>query len=459
MEKDIILPFDCDTEEVVLGAILLEKKAQPEALQYLRKEIFYYDNHQIIFAALVRMYNERRDIDIITVADELRRSKELDKMGGPYYITKLSSQVTSSAHLQYHCMILKDLFLRREVIKGLSRLLSTAQDMKTDITDVVCNMQELASAIEHDAVKADNLRDMDVLMCNTIAQARERMERSENGVTGIDTGLADLNKLTAGWQNGDLIVFAARPGVGKTMLALFFAKMAAKMRMYALFCSIEMQGERLGDRLILMESTINPYAWRSGLTDEKEWAEAQDTARELATLPILVDDSPSMSIDSIRAQARLLKSRGKCDIIFIDYLQLSDMKTHGKDNRNREQEVAIAARKAKLLAKEMNCPVVLLSQLNREAEGRYAGRPQLGDLRESGAIEQDADIVILLHRPALSKVSTDKESGYPTEGLGILTVAKHRNGESGTVYFSHNKSMTKIEDYVPPMEWLMKQAK
>jgi Replicative DNA helicase len=322
---------------------------------------------------------------------------------------------------------------------------------------VVCNMQELASQVEKDAVKADNLRDMETLMEDTINQAKERIEKSENGVTGVDTGLTDLNKLTGGWQRGDLVIVAARPAVGKTMFSLFLARAAAKTGLSALFCSIEMQGERLGDRLILMESTINPYLWRTGLTDEKEWSEAQNAARELASLPILIDDSPSMSIDYIRAQARLLKSRNKCDIIFIDYLQLSDMKTPGKDNRNREQEVAIAARKAKMLAKEMDCPVVMLSQLNREVEGRYEKRPQLSDLRESGAIEQDADIVLLLYRPSMAGVVTDKESGYSTDGLGLIIAAKHRNGETGTVYFSHNKSMTKIEDYVPTMEWLLKQ--
>jgi replicative DNA helicase len=459
MEKNLTLPYDQETEEAVLGPLLLETKAMPIAVAILREEMFYYDNHRIIFAAMKRMFNQNRNIDIITVVDELRRHDELEKVGGPYYITKLSSQVASSAHLQSHCSILKDLYLRRTIITGISKLLSRAQDMTVDTEDVVCNMQELASQIENDAVKANNVRDMEVLMQSTLAQAKERMEKSENGVTGVDTGLTDLNKLTSGWQKGDLIVFAARPAVGKTMLALFFAKMAARMGLHTLFFSIEMQGERLGDRLILMESDIKPYAWRTGLTSEQEWAEANNAASNLSTLPILIDDSSAMSIDSIRMQARFLKAKGKCDIIFIDYLQLSDMKNHSKDNRNREQEVAMAARKAKMLAKEMNCPVVLLSQLNREAETRYAGRPQLADLRESGAIEQDADMVILLHRPALSKVATDRESGYPAEGLGVLTVAKHRNGEAGTVYFSHNKSMTKIADYMPPMEWLLKNAK
>jgi len=459
MEKNISLPFDCDTEEVVLGAIMLEKNAITRAMQHLRTEMFYYDNHRTIFATLVRMYNERRDIDIITVADELRRNKELDKVGGPFYITKLSSQVVSSAHLQSHCLIVKDLFIRREVIKGISKLLSSAQDMMVDVMDVVCDMQELASQVEKDTVKMDNLRDMETLMEDTLQLAKQRMENSVNGVTGVDTGLTDLNKITGGWQNSELVVLAARPAVGKTMVALFLAKAAAKTGVNVLFCSIEMQGERLGDRLILMESTVNPHAWRTGLTGDQEWKEAHEAARELSTLPIKIDDNPSMSIDYIRAEARLLKNKGKCDIIFIDYLQLSDMKDHSRNNRNREQEVAIAARKSKMLAKEMNCPVILLSQLNREVESRFGNRPQLADLRESGAIEQDADIVLLLHRPAMMGQATDKETGYPAEGLGILNIAKHRNGETGNIYFSHNKSMTKICDYVPPMEWLMKHSK
>jgi len=459
MEKNIALPFDCDTEEVVLGAAMLEVKAMPEVAHYLRPEMFYYDNHRIIFAALMRMYNERRNIDLITVADELRRSNELEKVGGPFYITKLCSQVASSAHLKNHCLIVKDLYLRRLVIKGLSQLLGTAQDMTVDLTDVVCNIQELATQVEKDAVKADNVRNMEVLMDDTLTQAKGRIENSANGVTGTDTGLTDLNKITGGWQRGDLVVLAARPATGKTMLSLFLARIAARAGANAVFFSIEMQGERLGDRLILMESNVNPYRWRTGLTDEAEWNEAYATAESLAELPIIVDDNPSMSMDYIRAQARMLKSRGKCDIIFIDYLQLSDMKGSVKENRNREQEVATAARKAKLLAKELDIPVVLLCQLNRDCETRRGHRPELNDLRESGAIEQDADIVVMLYRPALYNIPTDKDSGYPTEGLGVLNIAKHRNGETGNVYFSHNKSMTKIVDYVPPMEWLMKQAK
>lgn len=222
--------------------------------------------------------------------------------------------------------------------------------------------------------------------------------------------------------------------------------------------SLEMQGERLGDRWLMAACNINPYRWRNGIPNPQEVAEARTTASGLAQLPIYVDDSSSVSMDHIRSSARLLKSRKQCDMIIIDYLQLCDMSTK-QVNRNREQEVAQATRKAKLLAKELHIPVVLLSQLNRESENRPGGRPELAHLRESGAIEQDADIVILLYRPAMLHIPTDRESGYPTEGLGVAIVAKQRNGETGNVYFGHNQSITKFYDYVPPMEYLNKYAK
>jgi replicative DNA helicase len=459
MEKHINMPFALDYEEAILGACILETKAMPLAIKHLRAEMFYDNKHRAVFAAMECMFNEGRSIDLITVTEELKRRGDLDMVGGPFFIVQLSSGVASSAHLETHAVTLKDYFIRRELIKGVSKALGKAVDMTIYTEDVIADTQELLDNLGRDAAWNNTLRDMETLMDDTVKLAAERRDKQENGLTGIPTGLADLDKLTAGWQKGDLNIVAARPAAGKTMLSLHLAKAAAKAGHNVLYCSIEMQGERLGDRLILLESNISPHCWRNGLTPTNEWITAQTTARELAMLPIMIDDNPSMSMDYIRAEARLLKSKGKCDMIVIDYLQLSDMKGNDKGLRNREQEVAIATRKAKLIAKEMNCPVILLSQLNRDSENRPGKRPQLSDLRESGAIEQDADMVLLLYRPALAGISTDKESGYPTEGLGILIAAKHRNGETGNVYFSHNKSMTKIADYTPPMEWLLKHAK
>lgn len=219
-----------------------------------------------------------------------------------------------------------------------------------------------------------------------------------------------------------------------------------------------MQGERLADRWIVSESGISASEWKNGIVNNQDLQLARQAAGRLSQLTLRVDDSSRMSMDYIRAGARTLRNKGLCDIVFIDYLQLAEMRSD-TPGRNREQEVAQATRKAKLMAKELNCPVVLLSQLNRESEGRQYKKPALADLRESGSIEPDADIVMLLYRPALAGLPTDRESGYPSEGLGVIMVAKHRNGETGNVYFGHNKSMTAIGDYMPPMEYMLKHSK
>ena len=349
-------------------------------------------------------------------------------------------------------------YLRREMILGLNKLLACSLDETMDIADTLIDAHNLLDRLEGEFGHNDHMRDMDALMTDTMEEAEQRIAKSVNGITGIPTGLTDLNRMTSGLQNGELIAIAARPSVGKTAFALHLARQAAMQGHAVAVYSLEMQGERLADRWLLSASDINPYRWRTGIPNPHEVAEAHTTAAELARLPIHVDDSTSISMDHVRSSARLLKSKSACDLIIIDYLQLCDMNT-GQKNRNREQEVAQATRKAKLLAKELNVPVVLLCQLNRESEGRPGGRPELFHLRESGAIEQDADVVMLLYRPALARLTTDRESGYPTEGLGVVIVAKQRNGETGNAYFSHNPSLTKITDYTPPLEVLLKQAK
>ena len=247
--------------------------------------------------------------------------------------------------------------------------------------------------------------------------------------------------------------------MGKTAFALHLARAAATAGHHVAVYSLEMQGERLGDRwLIAASPDVNARHLRSGQLTDDEVVQVRTAASELRVLPIHVDDHPVTSMDRVRSSARMLQSKGKCDLIILDYLQLCDMKSDQK-NRNREQEVAQTTRKAKLMAKELNVPVLLLSQLNRGSDGRPFSRPILSDLRESGAIEQDADMVMLLYRPALAGIRTEPVSKYPSEHLGVVIVAKHRNGETGDVYFAHNPSMTKLGEYVPPTEWLMRNAK
>lgn len=451
-------PHAPELEEAVIGACLIEQEALPLIADKLRPEMFYDDHHQLIFAALMAMYHAGKKIDILTVKEELARRGNLDAIGGPYTIVQLSSKVASSAHIEYHAQIIHQKYLAREMVVGFNKLFTSAMDETIDIDDTLIDAHNLLDRLEGESGHNAHIRDMETLMADTMEEAERRIAKSVNGVTGIPTGLTELDKKTGGLQDNDLIVIAARPSVGKTAFALHLARHAALAGNAVAVYSLEMQGERLGDRWLMAACNINPYRWRNGIPNPQEVAEARTTASGLAQLPIYVDDSSSVSMDHIRSSARLLKSRKQCDMIIIDYLQLCDMSTK-QVNRNREQEVAQATRKAKLLAKELHIPVVLLSQLNRESENRPGGRPELAHLRESGAIEQDADIVILLYRPAMLHIPTDRESGYPTEGLGVAIVAKQRNGETGNVYFGHNQSITKFYDYVPPMEYLNKYAK
>lgn len=453
-----VSPQAPEVEEAIIGACLIEQEALPLVADKLRPEMFYVVRHQLIFAAMMAMYQAGTKIDILTVKEELARRGTLEDAGGAYNVTLLSSKVASSAHIEYHMKIVHEKYLRREMILGLNKLLACSLDETMDIADTLVDAHNLLDRLEGEFGHNDTMRDMDALMTDTMKEAEARMAKSVNGVTGIPTGLTDLDRMTSGWQNGELVVMASRPSVGKTALALHLARSAAMAGRAVVVYSLEMQGERLADRWLAAASEISARHWRTGTASGQEMVEARAAAAELARLQIHVDDGSVVSMDHVRSSARLLQSQNACDLIIIDYLQLCDMTT-GQNNRNREQEVAQATRKAKLLAKELNVPVILLSQLNRLAEGHIDRRPELSQLRESGAIEQDADVVMLLYRPAQSRIVTDKESGYPTDGLGVVIVAKQRNGETGNAYFHHNPELTKITDYVPPLEYLLKHAK
>ena len=410
-----------ELEEAIIGACLIEQEALPLVADKLRPEMFYDNRHQLIFACLTAMYQAGKKIDILTVKEELVHRGNLEEAGGAFAIAQLSSKVASSAHIEYHAQIVHQKYLAREAVLGFNKLLACAMDETMDIGDTLIDAHNLLDRLEGESGHQDHMRDMETLMADALKEAEDRIAKSVNGVTGIPTGLNELDKKTGGLQDGEMVVIAARPSVGKTAFALHLARSAASAGKAVAVYSLEMEGERLADRWLLAASNINPYRWRNGLANPQEVAEAHTTSGELSQLPIYVDDNSSVSMEHVRSSARLLK--------------------------------------AKSLAKELHIPVVLLSQLNRESENRPGGRPELAHLRESGAIEQDADVVMLLYRPAQQRITIDKESGYPTEGLGVVIVAKQRNGETGNVYFGHNQSMTKIYDYIPPLEYMMKHAR
>lgn len=457
--SEILNPHDDDLESVILGACLTETTAMVLVGDKLSPEMFYETKFGEIYSALLSMYHSGKAIDLVTVRAELASRGKLEAVGGAYELVRLAGRVASSAHLEYHTLILRQMYIRREMIAGLHTLLASAADESVDLSDALADLHRLAGHLEIGAVSNNCLRDMERLMQDTLEQMDKRVENNRNGITGIPTGLRELDRLTAGWQQGDLNIIAARPSVGKTAFALHLALAAGRAGKHVLVNSLEMQGERLGDRwLCAQAANVDAGHLKTGLLDAGERQQALEAARLLSALPVYVDDNPKMSMDHIRSSALLQKSKGRCDLLIIDYLQLCEMKS-GQKNRNREQEVAEASRKAKLIAKELDIPVILLCQLNRECEMRADKRPALSDLRESGAIEQDADVVMLLYRPALYGLTSERRSKFPSEGLGMVILAKHRNGETGDVYFGHNPAMTKIGEYVPPTEWMMRNAK
>ena len=457
--SEILNPHDDDLESVILGACLTETTAMVLVGDKLSPEMFYETKFGEIYSALLSMYHSGKAIDLVTVRAELASRGKLEAVGGAYELVRLAGRVASSAHLEYHALILRQMYIRREMIAGLHTLLASAADESVDLSDALADQHRLAGHLESGAVSNNCLRDMERLMQDTLEQMDKRVENNRNGITGIPTGLRELDRLTAGWQQGDLNIIAARPSVGKTAFALHLALAAGRAGKHVLVNSLEMQGERLGDRwLCAQAANVDAGHLKTGLLDAGERQQALEAARLLSALPVYVDDNPKMSMDHIRSSALLQKSKGRCDLLIIDYLQLCEMKS-GQKNRNREQEVAEASRKAKLIAKELDIPVILLCQLNRECEMRADKRPALSDLRESGAIEQDADVVMLLYRPALYGLTSERRSKFPSEGLGMVILAKHRNGETGDVYFGHNPAMTKIGEYVPPTEWMMRNAK
>lgn len=450
------MPSVKEVEEAVLSSCLTDSLAIRQASSELTPEMFYHDRNRFIYEAILALYEADEPVDLLTVVEALKRSGRLEEAGGPYTVTYISGQMKSTAYLSTHIALVKDYYLRRTLIEGLRKLLSQAIDLQTDFIDTAMELQKLVDRILDNAPTQNELKDMDEVMRLTLSSMNHRIEHNRHGLTGIPTGLSELDELNGGWQGGECTVLAARTGVGKTALALHFALTAARSGHHVVIFSLEMQADRLGDRMLLSRSSLPANRFRKGTLDEAEQNEALQTAGMLRQYPITIQDDGSQTMESICLTAKYLWSKQRCGMVLIDYLQFCRPEHTG---RTREQEVAEASRRAKTLAKQLNIPVILLSQLNRDADNRPNATPHLNDLRESGAIEQDADMVILLYRPAMLHIPTDKESGYPTEGLGVGIVAKNRNGQTGRFYFGHNSEMTKIGDYIPPIGWIRKNTR
>ena len=436
-------PQAVDLEEAVLGALMLEKNPVNDVIDILKPESFYKEPHQKIYAAIMDLFGASEPIDILTVTNKLRSKGELDLVGGPFYISQLTNRVASTAHAETHARIISQKYIMRELIRISGETIRNAYDETKDVFDLLDRAEsELYGVAEGNIRK--NYDSMSQIMKQAIDQI-EQAQNQEDGISGINSGFSDLDRITAGWQRSDMIVIAARPGMGKTAFVLSMARNSAVQFNHpvAIF-SLEMNSIQLVNRLIASETQIAADKLRKGNLEPHEYEQLHARIGGLSKAPIFIDDTPALSIFELRAKARRLKQQHDIELIIIDYLQL--MTAGSTKAGNREQEISSISRSIKEIAKELNIPIVALSQLSRSVETRGGEkRPMLSDLRESGAIEQDADIVAFIYRPEYYGLTSD-EQGNSTVGTGEIIIAKHRNGSLGSVNLKFIPHLAKFTD-------------
>ncbi|MDG5766445.1 replicative DNA helicase [Balneolales bacterium ANBcel1] len=441
-----IPPQAVEIEEAILGSMLIEEQAASTALEILQVDDFYKPAHRHIFEVLTKLFERNNPLDILTVENELRDRDLLETVGGSGYLSDLTRAVSSAANIEYHCQIVAEKALKRNLILSCSDIIQDAYDSASDSFEVLDQAEQRIYEITNARARGGG-QALGEILKNTLSYLEE-IRGKKLGITGVPTGL-DVDHLTAGWQRGDLIIVAARPSMGKTAFTLTVARNASlnqdpeKRAPVALF-SLEMSDQALVQRLLTMEARVDAQKARTGKLDDTEFKQLIEGAGRLHTAPIFIDDTPSISIMEMRSKCRRLKNEHDIGLVVVDYLQL--MTGQHNDRQNREQEIAGISRGLKALAKELDVPVIALSQLSRAVEQRGGDkRPQLSDLRESGSIEQDADVVCFLYRPEYYKITTD-EQGNSTEGVAELIVGKQRNGPVGTVNLHFVKNYARFEN-------------
>ena len=428
LEKGKLPPQALDLEEAVLGAMMIDKKGVDEVIDILQSDAFYKDAHKHIFEAIFQLFTDSQPIDLLTVSSQLKKNAKLELAGGDFYLIQLTQKIASSAHIEFHSRIILQKYIQRSLIRISSEIIEESYDETTDVFDLLD--KEETKLYE---VTQGNIKRSSETAQSLVIQAKKRIEEIANkeGLSGIATGFEKLDKITSGWQPSDLVIIAARPGMGKTAFVLSMARNIAIDfgHPVALF-SLEMSSVQLITRLISSETGLSSEKLRTGKLEKHEWEQLSVKVKDLEKAPLFIDDSPSLSIFDLRAKARRLASQHGIKLIIVDYLQLMTAGGNGKGGGNREQEISTISRNLKALAKELEVPVIALSQLSRAVETRGSSkRPLLSDLRESGAIEQDADIVSFIYRPEYYKIEEwDDEEQSPTAGQAEFIIAKHRNG-------------------------------
>ncbi len=435
-------PQAVDVEMAVLGAMLIEKDAIAKALEVLDETAFYKPADQTIFAAMIALFERSEPVDLITLTEELRRRGELEKIGGEYYLTELTTKVTNAANVEYHAHIVLEKALMRQLIVSSSEVITKAFAETEDALELLDEAEQRIFQISEQRMKKRFIP-INIAVTSTM-ELLESIHGKHSGVTGVPSGFTEVDTYTGGFQKSDLVVIAGRPSQGKTALVLSIARNASVIHDVPIgFFSLEMSTQQLVLRLICAEARVDAHRVRTGRLPEDEWRKLSTSVGKLYKAKIFIDDTPALGILELRAKARRLKVEHNAGLIIVDYLQLMQ---GPRGLQNREQEIAMISRSLKALAKELSIPVVALSQLNRQVEQRGKDkRPMLADLRESGAIEQDADVVMFVHRPELYGIDKD-ENGEPTEGLAEIIIGKQRNGPTGTVRLAFVKQYARFEN-------------
>lgn len=438
-------PQALDLEEAVLGALMLEKHAILGVQEILVPESFYHEANQIIYQAILDLSSKIEPIDLYTVGTQLQRKGQLATVGGPSYLAELSQKVGSAAHLEFHAKIVAQKYVQRQLISASTEIQKNSFSDELDVTELIDMAEGAIFKIAEGNIRRDVQSARDIV--SKAVQQIEEAAKKPDGLSGTPSGFTDLDRLTLGWQPSDLVIIAARPSMGKTAFVLTLARnISVDYQKAVAFFSLEMSSVQLMTRLIIGESGLDSHSIKNGRLTPDEWKHLENAIKPLSAAKMFIDDTPALSIFEFRSKARRLKKQHNIEIIVIDYLQL--MTVGASDGRgNREQEVALISRSLKAIAKELEVPILALSQLNRSVESRGGSkRPQLSDLRESGAIEQDADLVAFIHRPEYYGMTMD-EDGQPTQGLAEIIVAKHRNGAVDTVKLRFRSEQAKFVDW------------
>lgn len=446
LEKGKVPPQAIDLEEAVLGAMMIDKKGIDDVIDILHPDAFYDVRHQEIYRVIYDLFQQSKPIDLLTVSSQLKKNGKLDLVGGDFYLIRLTQKVASSAHIEFHARIILQKYIQRKLISISSEIIENAYDETSDVFDLLDDAE--AKLFE---VTQGNLKKSSEGAGDLVKQALKKIEdiSKKEGMSGLATGFTKLDALTSGWQPSDLIIIAARPGMGKTAFVISMAKnMAINFNHPVAVFSLEMSSVQLITRMISSETGLTSEKLRKGNLEPHEWEQLNVKVKRLSDAPIFIDDTPSLSIFDLRAKARRLVSQHGVKIIVIDYLQLMTAGTSSKAGGNREQEISTISRNLKALAKELDVPVIALSQLSRAVETRGGSkRPLLSDLRESGAIEQDADIVSFIYRPEYYGMTEwDDDDHTPCEGQAEFIVAKHRNGGLDNIRLKFTGYLAKFSD-------------